>query len=133
MSESGHDKTLTDRIVASLDAGCARLDEATRRRLDRARRAALADEARVEWRRRPGRALPAAAAAAVVVLALVVAIGVNPPAGERAAGPAIEPPPRTADLDLLTREDFELFTEDPGFYAWLARLPQQREDAEQSG
>ncbi|MDX1625016.1 MAG: DUF3619 family protein [Wenzhouxiangellaceae bacterium] len=105
------DDRLTDRIVESLESRSRGMDAAMRERLDAARRRAL--EAR---RPAPGRrwipALAVAATAAAVALAILVG-DVDRPA----------PAPMSTDLDLLTRDDYELFVDEPGFYAWLAEEP----------
>ena len=47
--------------------------------------------------------------------------------------PEINPPPITADLDLLTDPQFELFVEDPEFVAWIAEAEPENQSAENSG
>ena len=109
MSEHNNDRALIERIVSALDARCGP-DGPVRRRLDRARRLALSTRA---WRSVHHFGVPLLATAAAAALAWVT-LWRQPPVM------APEAPPRTEDLDLLTREEFELFVEDPEFYAWLA-------------
>lgn len=127
MSEHDNDRALIERIVSALEARHGAPDGPVRRRLDSARRLALSPPSR-----RPARrfAVPllvsAGAAAALAWVALW-------------RQPAVEPeaPPRTEDLDLLTRQEFELFVEDPEFYAWLAgqaeEAPREPRPPEKSG
>jgi len=108
MNERDRNQELARRIAATLDAACLRTDAGSRQRLDQARRAAL----RQGPSARPGRWLgPTLAAASVAMLALA-AILTQP--GEPDMVPV------TADLDLLTRPEFELFLEDSEFFAWVA-------------
>ena len=99
------------RSLAELDQAGERLPPAVRKKLDEARRQALAGEAAFpRWWRTPGLAWGAAGAASVAGAALVVLMLAAPPAAA----------PATADLDLLTDPDFELLLEDPAFYVWVA-------------
>jgi len=119
MTDSRNSQSLEARIAQTLDARSEALDPDLRRRLDGARRQALA-----ERRNRPGAiwAWPALATAGAAA-ALVAAIALQT---ETSSPPSA---PQTADLDLLTREDFELITEDPEFFAWIAAQSESSDDA----
>ena len=111
MSDRKPGDEMERRIVAALDAESRGLDARTRGRLDRARGRALAE---ADARPRSHWVMPllAAAGSAAMIALLTLA-----PSGD----PSRTPAPRTDDLDLLTREEFELFVEDPAFYAWVAQ------------
>jgi hypothetical protein len=110
---SKHDETLMRRITDTLEQQ-ARADEQRHAlRLDRARREALAaDRKRARRWRLAWPMLATAGLAAVVVALNVLRSG--------AGSGAVEPPPRTADLDLLTSAEFELALQDVAFYEWIA-------------
>jgi hypothetical protein len=100
------------------DASVAGLDAETRSRLNRARQAAVAEAERAQ--RSPWRTwLPVAAAASLAVLAVAL---------WRMPGDATDPSARSAEgapaaevVELLaTSEDFDVASEDPEFYTWLA-------------
>ena len=114
MTETNKDHALERRIALALDTCCERTDACNTPRLDQARRKALQQEAAPRRARWPG---PALAAACLVLVALVVSLR-----------PADEPAPMTADLDLLTRPEFEVFLENPEFFAWVAQT-EEREPA----
>jgi len=114
-----HDDALMRRITDTLEQR-ARADEQRHAlRLDRARRQALAERANRDRRWRL--AWPTLAAAGVA--AVVVTFNALQPGAGRGA---VEPPPRTADLDLLTSAEFELALHDVAFYEWIA----ERRDAD---
>jgi len=119
MTDHESDRRLERRIIAALDRNAADLDPALEQRLDRARRMALAeaDTPRRRWMAWP--ALVAAGSAALVAITVLV---------QTAHGPGTDIPalPRTEDLDVLTQEEFEMFTEDPEFYAWIAERPDRK-------
>jgi negative regulator of sigma E activity len=114
---------LEQRIVTALDQRFAAPDDETLRRLAQARRNALASS-RQRRRAWPAGATVASALAAAAAVMIAVAVIVVP---DR---PDLAVPPKTEDLDLLTREDFEVFMDDPAFYAWLAE--QDADGAERS-
>lgn len=121
------DDVLQRKIVSQLSARADQLDPATRHALDRARRKALDAPApgRDGWRFYGGwLAAPALIAAAVVLAVTVTQLGPDI---------AIEPPPMTADLDIITDPRFELLVEDPDFIAWLAEAEATASGMEQSG
>lgn len=116
---NGHERwTEQERRARELfDAGVEGLDAATCSRLNRARQAAVAEVERA--RRRPWRTwLPAAAAASVALLAVVVWQGlgrVDP------ATRSVEDSPPAVIVEMLgTGADFDVASEDPEFYSWLA-------------
>lgn len=126
MTESNDGQDLQRRIAATLDAGCARMDQGLVQRLDQARREALRQPASARQRWRFG---PTLAAACLLLVALVVLL--IPP-----SEPA--PVPMTGDLDLLTRPEFEAFLAEPEFFAWVAQTEMRKqarpaEKEEQSG
>lgn len=130
-NQNRHTRELEQRIAATLDAGCARMDASLTQRLDRARRRALHQPGPGRRTRHFGPALAAASVALVAGVALLL----------QPSQPAAVP--LTDDLDLLTRPEFEVFIQDPDFLAWVAETeigdpqrpgapqPGQRED--QSG
>jgi len=105
-------RELERRSRAAFDESVESLDAETRSRLARARARALAE---LRERRAPGPAVwvPVGAAAAALVAAML---------WQREESTA--PPPDAAfaaleDLDMMAGgEDFEMFHEDEGFYAW---------------
>jgi hypothetical protein len=120
MTDMKDRETLERRARAALEARSRALEPDVQRRLDQARREALAVA------RRSGRsrswawpALAAAGAAAALVVAVVL----------QTDEPTVPSAPQTADLDLLTRDDFELLTEDPEFFAWIASQDEPAESA----
>lgn len=120
---SEHDDALMRRISDTLEQQACDEEQRHSPRLDRARREALA--ARRSRDRRWHLAWPAAATAglaAVVVTLNILRLGAGPD--------ALEPPPQTPDLDLLTSAEFELALHDVAFYEWVAeqRDPDNRED-----
>jgi hypothetical protein len=125
MNEPDRDRSLQRRVVAALDRHAGELDPELRQRLDRARRQALAEP----QRRRPRFAWPALAAAGAAAL-VAVAIVVGP---DRDASTGVPALPVSDDLDVLTQEEFEWFTEDPEFYAWVAKARMQRRERERAG
>lgn len=110
------------RIRAVLDARSQSLDPAVRLRLDRVRRQALAGQRRAgpRWTWTVLAGASAAATAALMVLVL------QTPQPSPSSVPSA---PQTADLDLLTRGDFDVLVEDPEFYAWIAAQSELAEDA----
>jgi len=106
-----HDRDLERRIVATLDAGCHRLDTKLQRRLADARATALAQPERAP---RAWWSAPALGAVGLMLLATVVSVSLLRPK------PESDSPPMTADLDIVTDPRFELILEDPEFVAWLA-------------
>jgi hypothetical protein len=101
------------------DASVEGLDAETRSRLNRARQAAVAE---VEHARRsPWRAwAPAAVAASLALLAVVLW---RAPGGQGtlpSAGLVEGAPPAEVVEMLATGEDFDVASEDPDFYTWLA-------------
>lgn len=121
--------TLEDRIVATLENGSAELDPALRRRLDRIRAEAVDTRAGGSggraWFGSPWKPLAAGLATASVALALALVVFDRPA--------QTEPPPLTADLDVLTDPRFELFVEDPAFVAWLVEVQPEASPSENSG
>lgn len=121
--------SLEARITSTLDANCSELDPQVRRRLERIRSEALASaHAEPAGRRIFGshwKPVAVGAVAAAVALALAVAL-----IGQ---APEADPPPMTADLDLLTDPQFELFVEDPAFVAWIAEAEPENPSSENSG
>jgi hypothetical protein len=100
------------------DASVEGLDAETRSRLNRARQAAVAEVERAH--RNPWRMwLPAAAAASVALVAVVLwrmpGDGTDPSAHAPEGAPAAE----VVEM-LATSGDFDVTSEDPGFYTWLA-------------
>jgi len=128
-THANSDNPLEARIKSTLDHACADLDPRVQRRLDRIRSQALASASSVPAGRRfltpPWSPLAAGVAAAAVALALAV-IFVD-------SAPQTDPPPMTADLDLLTDPRFELFVEDPEFVAWIAEAEPEAPSTEDSG
>lgn len=120
---------LEARIAARLEANCSELDPQVRRRLDRIRSEALACAPAEPPGRRfldsRWRPIAAGAVAAAAALALVIVLVDR--------SPEIDPPPITADLDVLTDPQFELFVEDPEFVAWIAETDHEEPSAENSG
>jgi hypothetical protein len=119
---SKHDDALMRRITDTLEQQARDDEQRHGLRLDRARREALA--ARRSRDRRWPLAWPVAATAGLA--AMVVTLNVLQPG----PGPdAVEPPPQTPDLDLLTSAEFELALQDVAFYEWVAeqRDPDDRE------
>lgn len=101
------------------DASVEGLDAETRSRLNRARQAAVAEVERT--RRSPWRTwAPAAVAASVALLAVVLW---RMPGGQATLPSAglVEgaPPPEVVEM-LATGGDFDVASEDPDFYTWLA-------------
>jgi len=120
MTDRSHDNnsnpntTLEDRIARTLDDACDRFDPKVRQRLNLMRTQVLNSStvsAAPRWQ--PGSWRLIAAAFATATVALAVAIGLVEP------NPQADPPPMTADLDLLTDPRFELLIEDPEFIAWI--------------
>jgi len=122
-------ESLEARIASTLEANCSALDPQVSRRLDRIRGQALDCVPPYTARRRFSgprwTSVAAGAVAAAVALALVVVLIDQ--------APEAEPPPITADLDLLTDPRFELFVEDPEFVAWIAETKPEDSPAENSG
>lgn len=118
---------LQQRIVALLNQQADRLDPRSRHALDRARRKALdAGSTRSSrW------SLPSVwiAAPALLMLALVLL----PIITRVAPNAANEPPPMTADLDIITDPRFELAIEDPAFILWLTESDSSDAGMEYSG
>lgn len=114
--EDASDDALERRARALFDASVDGLDAETRSRLSRARRAAVAE---LESRRRPAWQwwVPAAAAASVVLVALLVwrAPENSPqPLAQAGNGESVDA------IELIAAgDDFDLVTEDLGFYEWL--------------
>lgn len=121
------DDTLQRKIVSRLNDQADRIDPATRHALDRARRQALdaAVTSRTGWWVSGGWL----AAPVLIAAALVLAVAVT----QLSTDAAIEPPPMTADLDIITDPHFELLVEDPDFIAWLAEAEAISTGMEQSG
>lgn len=121
-------ESLEARIASTLEANCAELDSQVRRRLDRIRAAAVARApAEPPVRRFWGpRWQPMATGAVAAAIALALAVLIDP-------SPEIDPLPITADLDVLTDPQFELFVEDPEFVAWVAEAESESPPAETSG
>jgi hypothetical protein len=105
-----HDSDWNDRIRGALDAEADAVARRHGDRLAEARRAALAERPASEASRWTVM-LPIAASVAVVARAAALLM----PGG---SGP--EPMPMTDDLDLLASETFDLASDEPAFYAWLA-------------
>ncbi len=121
MTEHQRDPKLEHRIVAALDRRVQQQEPGLTQRLDRARRTALAE---AESTRRSWFGWPALAATGTAALVALLVL-VQP---DRPGDPGIPALPMSEDLDLLTAEEFELFAEDPEFYAWIVERPvQQRE------
>lgn len=101
------------------DASVEELDAATRSRLNRARHAAL--EEAEQARRNPWRGwLPAAAAASAALLAVVL-WQFQGGSMERVAGPTgADVPPADVVEMLANGEGFDVASDDPEFYRWLA-------------
>lgn len=119
------DERLRRRIVAELDAGVRRDELEHGTRLDRMRRTALAGSGSRSSARRgrwhwPVAAAVAATVAVTVVVTIAASVLLVPTELNINGASNPEPLPLATDLDLLTSEDFELFTEDLAFYAWLA-------------
>jgi hypothetical protein len=114
--DEANDEGLERRARALFDASVDALDAETRARLGRARQAAVAE---LESRRRPAWQwwVPAVAAASALIVAVLVwrAPGDSPPAlAQSGNGEAVEA------LELVAAgDDFDLVTEDLGFYEWL--------------
>jgi|GEM_PF-6280180 len=106
-----HDSDWDDRIRGALDAEADAVARRHGDRLAEARRAALAERTASSAPSRWTVMLPIAASVAVVALtaALLMPGGATP-----------EPMPMTDDLDLLASETFDLATDEPAFFAWLA-------------
>lgn len=121
--------SLEARIASALEANSAELDPQVRRRLERIRAEALAGASGEPPARRfrgpRWQPMVAGAVTAAVVLALVIVLADR--------SPEIDPPPITADLDLLTDPRYELFVEDPEFVAWISEAEPANESAENSG
>jgi hypothetical protein len=116
MTEFKNDDALEKRIVAALERRAESPDPALERRLDRARRLAIAE---ADVPRRPWLVWPAlGTAGAAAVVAMLVLIQPSPD-----TDPGLPTLPQSDDLDLLTQEEYELFAEDPEFYAWIAERP----------
>ena len=100
------------------DASVEGLDAETRSRLNRARQAAVAEAARA--RRNPWRAwVPAAVAASVALLAVVLWRAPGEQGGPSAGLAEGAPPAEVVEM-LATGEGFDVASEDPEFYTWLA-------------
>lgn len=123
MTDMKHKQAFEDRIRAQLDARSEALDTTTRQRLDRARHQALAGKTRRILPRWTWPAMAGVGAAAAIVVTVVVTI-----TALQSPQPGASSAPQTADLDVLTRDDFELLTEDPEFYAWIAAQSESAED-----
>ena len=116
MSTSEHWSEQERRARELFDASVEGLDAETRSRLNRARQAAVAEVERA--RRNPWRAwVPAAVAASVALLAVVLW---RVPGGPPSAGLAEGAPPAEVVELLATGEGFDVASEDPEFYSWLA-------------
>jgi hypothetical protein len=117
----GHDDRLTGnerRARELFDASVDGLDAETRSRLNRARQAAVAEAARAQ--RNPWRTwLPAAVAASLAMLAVVLwrmpDEGLDPSARSTASVPTAE----VVEM-LANGDEFDVASEDPEFYRWLA-------------
>ncbi len=122
-------ESLEAQIVSTLEANCSKLDPQVRLRLDRIRSEALncapADPAGRRFLGPRWTSIAAGTFAAAVALTLVVALIDR--------SPEADPPPLTADLDLLTDPRFELFIEDPAFVAWIADIEPEESSTENSG
>jgi hypothetical protein len=110
------DETLEQRARAAFDASVDALDAETRSRLSRARHAAVAE---LDLRRRPAWQwwVPAALAASAVLIAVLVwRAPEDAPSSLAHAGNG-----QAMDaLELVAAgDDFDLVTEDLGFYEWL--------------
>jgi len=121
MNKRDPNRDLARRIAATLDAACRHTDARDTQRLDQARRAALGQTPST----RPGRWLGPTLAAASVAIVALAAVLIQP--REPATAPV------TADLDLLTRPEFELFLEDPEFFAWVAAANADRRRNDDAG
>jgi hypothetical protein len=120
------DEILQTKIVSQLNDQADRLDPATRYALDRARRKALnaAVTGRTGWTSSGWIAAPA-----LITAALLLAVVIKPFDRD----PTVEPPPMTADLDIITDPHFELLVEDPDFIAWLVEADAAETGTEHSG
>lgn len=119
---SEHDDALMRRITDTLEQQARDDEQRHGPRLERARRRALAAARSRNRRRHLAWPMAATAGLAAVVVTLYVL--------QPGAGPdAVEPPPQTPDLDLLTSAEFELALQDVAFYEWVAeqRDPDDRE------
>jgi hypothetical protein len=103
-------RTFEQRARSALQARSEALEPDVRRRLERARRQALASSRRPARPRWIWPTLATAGAAAALAIVVVLQPRHSP----------VPSAPQTADLDLLTRDDFELLTEDAEFFAWIA-------------
>lgn len=113
-------RTETERRARELfDASVEGLDAGTCSRLNQARHAALAEASRAV--RSPWRGwIPAAAAASVAMLA--VALWRLPGEGPGPAANGGEAVPSAEVVEMLgDGEEFDPVSEDPEFYAWLAK------------
>lgn len=119
MTDMNRDHEFEQRIRKALDARSEALDPEVQRRLDRARRRALSSEPRRSEPRWIWPALATAGAAAALAAVVVLQPQQSP----------VPSAPQTADLDLLTREDFELLTEDPEFFAWIAAQEESTDES----
>ncbi len=114
--DDASDEALELRARAMFDASVDALDAETRSRLGRARRAAVAE---LESRRRPAWQwwAPAAVAASAMLVAVLIwrAPGDGPtPLVQSGNGETVDA------LELVAAgDDFDLLTEDLGFYEWL--------------
>mgnify|MGYP006287740485 CR=1 FL=1 len=126
MTEFKDDQAMEKRIVAALERRAEALDPALEQRLDRARRIAVAE---ADAPRRPWFVWPALGTAGAAALVLIMVV-VQPIPDADTGLPAV---PQSDDLDLLTQEEFELFAEDPEFYAWIAERPMRQRERERRG
>lgn len=126
MTEFKDDQSMEKRIVAALDHRAEVLDPVLQQRLDRARRLAIAD---ADTPRRPWFVWPALGTAGAAALVLMMVL-IQPVPDTDSGLPTL---PQSEDLDLLTQEEFELFIEDPEFYAWIAERPIQQRERTRSG
>ena len=119
MSTSEHWSEQERRARELFDASVEGLDAETRSRLNRARQAVVAEVERA--RRNPWRGwVPAAVAASVALLAVVLWRMPGEQGGMPAAGIAEAAPPAEVVELLATGEGFDVASEDPEFYTWLA-------------
>jgi len=110
-NESAADGEFEARAQANFRASVARMDGATRSRLNQARQLALA-EARRPGLRLPRLWLPAGAFASAAALALVAFL-VVPGALHHGGDPA------AVEVELLSANDgIDLYAEDPEFFEW---------------
>lgn len=121
MTEFKDDQAMEKRIVAALERRAEALDPALEQRLDRARKIAVAE---ADAPRRPWFVWPALGTAGAAALVLIMVV-VQPIPDADTGLPAV---PQSDDLDLLTQEEFELFAEDPEFYAWIAERPMRQRE-----